>query len=325
MWTRGERRIDVVELLAGLGCGEAPSRLGSPSELTVADSSMARWRRAAVAVTLALVFAGGAYAVWQYGLLPNNLANVMPVNPPIADRERQSEVAANTGIVEERVEPSDPVEAQPAPITPPAVEPLPSVQRQTAPAVPGPAQNGQQTQQTPVPTRPRGEAPVPVPLPEAPRPSVAAGQPVEAGQSGQQASRGQSQESEPSASAASSSAAAGAARPVIIEFDKDSYVTSEGDGSVRLLIRRTGSTRRAVSVTWSLRSNSAEMGADFAGIGPGVERIAAGAREAHITIPLVQDSIKETTELFLVELQVNEEGVTLGERSSAAVIIVDDD
>jgi hypothetical protein len=31
------------------------------------------------------------------------------------------------------------------------------------------------------------------------------------------------------------------------------------------------------------------------------------------------------TELFLVELQVNEEGVTLGERSSAAVIIVDDD
>lgn len=329
MWTRGERRIDVVELLAGLGCGEAPSRLGSPSELTVSDSSMARWRRAAVAVTLALVFAGGAYAVWQYGLLPNNLANVMPVNPPIADRERQSEVAANTGVVEERVEPSDPVEAQPmAPITPPAVEPLPSVQRQTAPAVPGPTQSGPQTTpQTTVTTRPRGEAPVPLPLPEAPRPSVAAGQPleVEAGQAGQQASRAKSQESQPSASAASSSAAAGAARPVIVEFDKDSYVTSEGDGSVRLLIRRTGSTRRAVSVTWSLRSNSAEMGADFAGIGPGVERIPAGAREAHITIPLVQDSIKETTELFLVELQVNEEGVTLGERSSAAVIIVDDD
>ena len=67
------------------------------------------------------------------------------------------------------------------------------------------------------------------------------------------------------------------------------------------------------------------MGSDFAGIGPGTERIPAGVREASITIPLVQDSIKETTELFLVELQVNEEGVTLGERSSAAVIIVDDD
>src|SRR5690606_30499348 len=32
LWTRGERRIDVVELLAGLGCGAAPARLGSPSE-----------------------------------------------------------------------------------------------------------------------------------------------------------------------------------------------------------------------------------------------------------------------------------------------------
>jgi hypothetical protein len=44
-----------------------------------------------------------------------------------------------------------------------------------------------------------------------------------------------------------------------------------------------------------------------------------------ITIPLVQDSVKESTELFLVELQVEGEGISLGERSSAAVIIVDDD
>lgn len=329
MWTRGERRIDVVELLAGLGCGEAPSRLGSPSELAVPNSSLGRWRRAAVAVTLALVFAGGGYAVWQYGLLPNNLANMMPVMPPIADRDRQSEAAANTGVIEEDVETSDSAGSQPmAPITPPNVEPLPSVQRQTAPPVPGPA-NGQQSAPSTVSTRPRGEAQVAVPLPEAPRPSTA--QPVEqdSRQSRQQTSRAQSEEAPSaagsSAPAAGSAASAGATRPVIIEFDKDSYVTSEGDGSVRLVIRRTGSTRRAVAVTWNLRSNSAEMGADFAGIGPAVERIPAGAREASITIPLVQDSIKETTELFLVELQVNEEGVTLGERSSAAVIIVDDD
>jgi serine/threonine protein kinase len=328
MWTRGERRIDVVELLAGLGCGEAPSRLGSPSELAAPPSSLARWRRAAVAVTLALIFAGGGYAVWQYGLLPNNLANVLPVMPPIADRERQSEVAANTGVVEEDAEADDKTESQPAaPIAPPNVEPLPSAQRQTAPSVPGPAQSGQQV--APLPTRPRGEAQVPVPLPEMPRPSSSANLPVEkdAGQSRQQTSRAQLAEAEPSASGSSAPVAgsASATRPVIVEFDKDSYVTSEGDGSVRMVIRRTGSTRRAVAVTWSLRSNSAEMGADFAGIGPGVERIPAGAREASITIPLVQDSIKETTELFLVELQVNEEGVSLGERSSAAVIIVDDD
>lgn len=335
LWTRGERRIDIVELLAGLGCGEAPSRLGSPSELAVPHSSLVRWRRAAVAVTLALIFAGGAYAVWQYGLLPKNLANVWPLMPPIADRELQSEAMGNT---EDDTKASDTVGSRPlAAVTPPTVEPLPSVQRQTAPPVPGPTQNGQQGSTATTPTRPRGEAQVPVPLPELPRPSASKqsqgqDQSVEKDRDlpRQQTSRKQSEQAAPNAAGSSapvagSSASAGATRPVIVEFEKDSYVTSEGDGSVRLVIRRTGSTRRAVTVNWSLRSNSAEMGADFAGIGPGVERIAAGAREATITIPLVQDSIKETTELFLVELQVNEEGVSLGERSSAAVIIVDDD
>lgn len=317
LWTRGERRIDIVELLAALGCGEAPSRLGSPSELAVPESSLSRWRRAAIAVTLALLFVGGGYAVWQYGLLPKNLANVWPVIPPTADRERQSQVAGDAAADQE-VEASDAVGSQPlSSITPPTVEPAPSAQRSTAP----PAQVS-----------------VPLPLPEIPKPSTASNrssnrenreQPRGEAVERQQTSRAQSDQAAPGAAGSSapvaSSASSSSTRPVIIEFDKDSYVTSEGDGSVRLIIRRTGSTRREVAVTWNLRSNSAEMGADFAGIGPGVERIPAGVREASITIPLVQDSIKETTELFLVELQVNEEGVTLGERSSAAVIIVDDD
>lgn len=112
---------------------------------------------------------------------------------------------------------------------------------------------------------------------------------------------------------------------MVIEFEKDSYVTTEGEGYVRLKVRRTGSTRREVSFTWNLRPNSAEVGSDFAGIGPGTERVPAGVREFGITIPLVQDAVKESTELFLVELTVSDEGVSLGERSSAAVIIVDDD
>jgi hypothetical protein len=187
-------------------------------------------------------------------------------------------------------------------VTPPKAEPPPSEQRQTAPSVP-------------------------VPLPSTKQSPQVQDEPVEKDQPKQQTSRTQAAPGAAGSSApvASSASSAGATRPVIVEFDKDSYVTSEGDGSVRLIIRRTGSTRRPVTVHWTLRSNSAEMGADFAGIGPGVEVIPAGAREASITVPLVQDSIKETTELFLVELQVNEEGVSLGERSSAAVIIVDDD
>lgn len=334
LWTRGERRIDIVELLAGLGCGEASSRLGPPSELAVPVGAHSRWRRAAVAMLLALVLAAGGYMVWQYGLLPKNLVNMLPVMPPLADRELQSEAAGASAAVDEPVEQGDSVGSQPLQtITPPTVEPVPSSQRPAKPAAaaPAPVQNGQPSSNATAPAQSRADTqqrveverapvvPVPPPVREQPTEQSARAQ-------AEQSANGAAGSGAPAAGSSSTHpASAGAARPVVIQFDKDSYVTSEGDGSVRLIIRRTGSTRRDVSFTWNLRSNSAEMGSDFAGIGPGSERIPAGVREASITIPLVQDSIKETTELFLVELQVNEEGVTLGERSSAAVIIVDDD
>ncbi len=80
-----------------------------------------------------------------------------------------------------------------------------------------------------------------------------------------------------------------------------------------------------MSFRWSLRANSAEQGTDFAGIGPGTEQIPAGAKSTTLTIPLVSDAIVENTEVFLVEIEPAQSGVTLGERSHAAVIVVDDD
>ena len=115
------------------------------------------------------------------------------------------------------------------------------------------------------------------------------------------------------------------ALPATIEFVKDTFVATESDGAVSLEVRRTGSTRGAVNFRWTLRSNSAQAGDDFAAIGPGVEQIPAGGRTATILIPLVSDSIRENTELFLVELEPVGEGVSLGEVAHAAVIIVDDD
>jgi serine/threonine protein kinase len=111
----------------------------------------------------------------------------------------------------------------------------------------------------------------------------------------------------------------------LIQFDKDTYVATESDGSVTLTVRRTGSTRDEALFRWSLKSNSAEAGNDFAAIGPGIERIPAGSRTAVLTIPLVSDAIAENTELFLVELSPVEGSAELGELSHAAVILVDDD
>lgn len=116
-----------------------------------------------------------------------------------------------------------------------------------------------------------------------------------------------------------------AARSGTIQFEKDTFVVTESDGSVSVQVRRTGSTRGVLSFRWTLRSNSAEAGADYAGIGPGLEQIPSGVSTATITIPLVSDAIVENTELFLVELEALDEGVTVGELGHAAVIIVDDD
>jgi serine/threonine protein kinase len=131
--------------------------------------------------------------------------------------------------------------------------------------------------------------------------------------------------SEGSAEASPRTTPAPAGTPVTIEFSKDTYVVTESDGAVSLEVRRTGSTRNAVSFRWSLRSNSAEAGSDFADIGPGVEQMPPGVRSATILIPLVSDTITENTELFLVELEAIEENVRVGELGAAAVIIVDDD
>lgn len=111
----------------------------------------------------------------------------------------------------------------------------------------------------------------------------------------------------------------------MIQFDKDTYVATESDGSVTLTVRRTGSTSDEALFRWSLQANSAEAGNDFAAIGPNIERIPAGSRTAVLTIPLVSDAIAENTELFLVELSAVEDGPALGELSRAAVILVDDD
>ena len=324
LWTRGERRIDIVELLAGLGCGDAPSQLAPPDDLALPDKSRSLGRRVALAMFIALLLVAGGYAAWQYGVLPKNLANVWPITLPSMDRELQSEAQSDTpgdtvgqpaGVAEQSptvTEDSPPIAA----ITPPAVAPLSP--QQTSPA---PAASSPRTQQTPpsVATQPQVTQPR-----TGQRPQAEARNTEPAVERAQTPPQNPVQSAAPTTAAAPVSSAA-TIRPVVLEFDKDTYVTTESEASVRLTIRRTGSTRREVAFTWILRNNSAEAGSDYAGIGPGVERIPAGVREVSITIPLVQDSVKESTELFLVELKVEGEGVSLGERSSAAVIIVDDD
>jgi hypothetical protein len=257
LWGRGERKIDVVDLLAGLACAEAPNKLVPPEQL-VAYDGRGRWRRRALGFFVFLLMVGAATLGFIY--LERNPLPTRPAAPSAHAPERAAPGTEPPGAV------------RPAPDESNANDKAPG--EKNLAAAPAKAQ--------PAVKKTTDAATVKRPAP----------------------------------------AAAG---PVVLEFDKDTYVATESDGSVRIVIERHGSKDQPVTFRWSLRSNSAEMGTDFAGIGPGTETIPAGQSTATLTIPLVSDAIVENTEVFLVEIEPVQPGVTLGERSHAAVIIVDDD
>jgi protein kinase-like protein/Calx-beta domain-containing protein len=261
LWGRGERKIDVVDLLAGLACTEEPNRLVPPEEIVAYDGA-GRWRRRALGFLVFLLMIGAAtfgFIYLERNPLPTRPAAV-PAHAPELETPQAAPPAA-AGARQDDTQAGDQAQGDRADKGKKAVAAAPA----KAPAVKKPAEA----------TTPKSTPP--------------------------------------------------AAGPVVLEFDKDTYVATESDGSVRIVVERHGSKEHPVTFRWSLRSNSAEMGTDFAGIGPGTETIPAGQSTATLTIPLVSDAVVENTEVFLVEIEPAQSGVTLGERSHAAVIVVDDD
>lgn len=272
-WSRDERQVDVMGLLAALGCAEVPQQISRPYELVpddTADAGRPGRRKLAVAALLILATAAAVAVFFSERWLP---AKTQAVAVP------ELRNALPTEEVEQpRIATAPPEQAAP-PAPPPVTEPHAAIAAATAPAA----------------APPRAE-------PAPPRPAPA----------------------KENAAAAATEAKAARGKE-LIQFDKDTYVATESDGSVTLTVRRTGSTDDEALFRWSLQPNSAEAGNDYAAIGPGIERIPAGSRTAVLTIPLVSDAIAENTELFLVELSAVEGGPALGELSRAAVILVDDD
>ena len=256
LWGRGERKIDVVDLLAGLACAEAPNKLVPPEQL-VAYDGRGRWRRRALGFLVFLLMVGTATLGFIY--LERNPLPIRPSVPPAHAPERTAPE-----------------------IAPPGASAVPDDSKSDDKAL-----ADDRVAAAPVAKTPATKKPVEAATAKRPPPASAG--------------------------------------PVVLEFDKDTYVATESDGSVRIVVERHGSKDRPVTFRWSLRSNSAEMGTDFAGIGPGMETIPAGQTTATLTIPLVSDAVVENTEVFLVEIEPTQSGVTLGERSHAAVIVVDDD
>ena len=215
LWGRGERKIDVVDLLAGLSCSEAPNRL-VPPEALVAHDGRGRWRRRALGLLVFLLMVGAAAAGVR-------LSRAQPAAGCVLQLRQLRTPAAVRERARSRLQDDD-------------------------------------TQA--LPTAAAGSR------------SGAVEGASEAGAAEGQCREAREQRRRVRARSAST-------RPVVLEFDKDTYVATESDGSVRIVVERHGSTQQPVTFRWSLRSNSAEQGTDFAGIGPGTETIPAGAEHGH--------------------------------------------
>jgi len=293
-WNREERRIDVAELLAVLGCADAPASM-APLVVPQRPLDNPFGRGKGVLLAVLLVIAAGALAWWQ---LPRFIepSSVNPAGSVGIDPERQAP-APTADTPAERVE------------APPAA----TAKTSSAPPANTPAKS----------TQPKGEPAKEVPL--TPGVVAATADPPPSAKNDVKAKPAAEKGGAVAPAPASAEGPGSASRAATVEFDKDTYVATESDGMVRLTVRRNGSTRGEVKFRWRLRANSAEAGSDFAGIGPDTEEILPGNRTVTLTIPLVSDVVAENTELFLVELEQIEGGPALGEQSHAAVILVDDD
>lgn len=295
-WSRADRRVDVVELIAALGCTDRPQTLILPHQLFESDAGTGAGftsRRLAVAGLLALVAVIAVGIFWSERWLPRE-----PVVGVPAGRADE----AQNAVTPPQTAPAFVNTLEPAVPRDPTVIPTP---REASPAA--------RQSNPPAATAAVKVPPVTVQKEPTAKPEIDAAEKPAAVKPPTVEER------------AATAEQAAAAAPGMVQFDKDTYVASEGDGMVKLMVKRTGSTRREAVFRWSLQPNSAEAGSDYAAIGPLTERIPPGTRTAVLTVPLVDDKVKERTEMFMVELNQEEDGLAIGPQSRAVVIIVDDD
>jgi len=106
-----------------------------------------------------------------------------------------------------------------------------------------------------------------------------------------------------------------------VGFVADPIRVDEGDATAKVALRRSGSTRRELSVHWRTREGSAQADRDFVATEDGVINFPPGERNAVILVPIVQHPERLYSEWFDVEL-TGALAADLGPITSTTVVIV---
>jgi len=108
-------------------------------------------------------------------------------------------------------------------------------------------------------------------------------------------------------------------------FAADTITVSESARVAPLRVVRRGGAEGTVSFRWRTTDDSALADRDFAALGTVSESIGSGETSKTLLVPIVSDSIAESTELFDVVIEDPTGGATLSAITRITVIIVDDD
>jgi uncharacterized delta-60 repeat protein len=108
-----------------------------------------------------------------------------------------------------------------------------------------------------------------------------------------------------------------------IAFASAETLVDEGGQRMVIPVRRSGPSTAAVQVDYRSLAGTALSGVDYTAV-QGTLAFAAGESETTIEVPIIDDHLVEADETFSVEL-ANPVGAALGQQSSIAVLIVDND
>jgi len=109
-----------------------------------------------------------------------------------------------------------------------------------------------------------------------------------------------------------------------IAFASATYNVSENGTKVQLVVKRTGGSDGAASVSYATADGSAKAGQDYTATSGTLSWASGDAQDKVIEISITNDSVYEGDEGFSVELS-NVSGASLGSPATAQVTIVDDD
>ena len=110
----------------------------------------------------------------------------------------------------------------------------------------------------------------------------------------------------------------------VFTFSAAAYSVGEAGHNATITINRGSLTATAATVHFASANGSATAGSDYTTVDQTVS-FAAGETSKTVTVPIIDDSVVESSETVLLSLSSPSSGATLGSPSSATLTIVDND